>query len=62
MHPANDEVLTAVDVASLLRVSPKTVKRMASDGRIPAQRVGRAWRFSRTAVLDWLSCVEQASA
>lgn len=62
MQPASDEVLTADDVASLLRVSSKTVKRMAGDGRIPAQRVGRAWRFSRAAVLDWLSRAEQASA
>ena len=53
-----EEVLTAGDVASLLRVSEKTVKRMAGDGRLPAQRVGRAWRFSNAAVMEWLASRE----
>ncbi len=57
-----EEVLTADDVAQLLRVSAKTVKRMAGDGRMPAQRVGRAWRFSRVAVLDWLASPDRQSA
>ena len=54
------EVMTAGDVAQLLRVSEKTVKRMAGDGRLPAQRVGRAWRFSRAAIMDWLSTTAEA--
>lgn len=57
-----EEVLTADDVARLLRVSAKTVKRMAGDGQLPAQRVGRAWRFSRVAVLDWLASPDRQSA
>jgi excisionase family DNA binding protein len=57
-----EEVLTADDVALLLRVSPKTVKRMAGDGRMPGQRVGRAWRFSKAAVLDWLASSDRRSA
>lgn len=56
------DVLTADDAAQLLRVSAKTVKRMAGEGRLPAQRVGRAWRFSRVAVLEWLAEGEKASA
>lgn len=55
-------VMTADDVARLVRVSAKTVKRMAGDGRMPAQRVGRAWRFSRVAVLDWLASPDRQSA
>lgn len=61
-EPETEEVLTADDVARLLRVSAKTVKRMAGDGRMPAQRVGRAWRFSRVAVLDWLASSDRRSA
>jgi excisionase family DNA binding protein len=57
-----EQVLTADDVAALLRVSAETVKRPAGDGRISAQRVGRAWQFSRVAVLDWLGTQEPASA
>lgn len=57
-----EDVLTADDAARVLRVSAKTVKRMAGDGRIPGQRVGRAWRFSKVAVLDWLAGSERQSA
>lgn len=56
------DVLTAEDAAQLLRVSAKTVKRMAGEGRLPAQRVGRAWRFSRVAVLEWLADGEKETA
>lgn len=56
------DVLTADDAAQLLRVSAKTVKRMAGEGRLPAQRVGRAWRFSRVAVLQWLAEGEKETA
>lgn len=62
MRAELEHVLTPDDVAALLRVSAKTVKRLARDGRVPAQRVGRAWRFSRVAVLDWLGTQEPASA
>ncbi len=62
MRAELEQVLTADDVAALLRVSAKTVKRLAGDRRIPAQRVGRAWRFSRVAVLDSLGTQEPASA
>lgn len=62
MTDLNEEVLTADDVAALLRVSSKTVKRLAAEGRLPAQRVGRAWRFSKEAILEWLAHRERESA
>ena len=48
------EVLTLDEVARLLRVSPKTVARLARERRIPARLIGGHWRFGRTAMLDWL--------
>lgn len=38
-------LLTARDVHDLLGVDTSTVYRMAGDGRLPAVRVGRQWRF-----------------
>lgn len=49
------EVLTAEEAAALLKVSPKTVLRLARDGELPAQKVGRAWRFCRTELLGHLA-------
>jgi excisionase family DNA binding protein len=48
-------VLTVDEVAALLRVNRKTVYELIGRGEIPgARRLGRALRFSRDAVLDWL--------
>jgi excisionase family DNA binding protein len=48
-------VLTAAEAAALLQLSTKTLKRLAQAGRVPARRVGQQWRFSRSALLDWLA-------
>jgi excisionase family DNA binding protein len=44
-------LLTVSEVADLLRINKSTVYRMAKQGRLPATRVGRQWRF-RKSVLD----------
>lgn len=46
-------LLTVSEVAELLRINKSTVYRMAKQGRLPATRVGRQWRF-RKSVLDGL--------
>lgn len=43
--PAGRDLLTAQQVGSLLAVDTSTVYRMAGDGRLPAIKVGRQWRF-----------------
>lgn len=47
------ELMTLRDVARYLRLNEKTVSRLAQDGELPAQKLGRGWRFSRTAVEAW---------
>jgi PTS system nitrogen regulatory IIA component len=42
------EVLTADEVARLLRLSAKTVRMKAGKGEIPAKKVGKVWRFVRS--------------
>lgn len=45
MQEMSQELLTARQVQRLLRVDKSTVYRMAGDGRLPAIRVGKQWRF-----------------
>ncbi len=40
-----NNMLTAKDVQHLLQVDRSTVYRMAEDGRLPAVKVGKQWRF-----------------
>jgi excisionase family DNA binding protein len=48
-------VLTAAQLAELLQVDERTVRALARKGELPGRKVGRHWRFSRRAVLDWLA-------
>lgn len=48
------EVLTAEEAAHLLRVSTKTILTLARDGILPGEKVGRAWRFVRADLLEYL--------
>ncbi len=48
------EVLNAEEVAAFLGFNPYTIREKARLGEIPGRKVGREWRFSRTALLEWL--------
>jgi len=50
----DDDVLDAIQAAELLKVSRGTVLKLAQGGKIPAQKVGRQWRFSKEALIEWL--------
>jgi len=49
------EVLTLADAAELLQVEEAAVARLAEGGELPGRRIGGEWRFTRQAILDWLS-------
>jgi excisionase family DNA binding protein len=55
-------LLTALDVQQLLHIDRSTVYRMAEDGRLPAIRVGRSWRFPAERIEALLGHDEAASA
>jgi excisionase family DNA binding protein len=48
-------LLTTRDVQELIRVDRSTIYRMAEDGRIPAVKVGRQWRFPEDRITEWLA-------
>ena len=53
------EVLTLEQLAELLQVDEKTARALAAKGEVPGRKIGREWRFSRQAVLDWLARPER---
>ena len=49
-----EPLIDADQAAKLLEIHPKTVKRLATKGILPAMRIGKLWRF-RASLLDaWL--------
>jgi nitrogen PTS system EIIA component len=50
-----NEIMTLREVAEYLKLSEKTVSRMAQEGRIPAQKLARQWRFQRDLINTWMA-------
>jgi len=48
------EVLTTEEAADFLRVSTKTILTLARQGDLPGEKVGRAWRFLRAELLEYV--------
>lgn len=54
MDPEPDAVLTIEELAEYLKISKSTLYKLAQEGRIPAQKVGKHWRFRKAAIDRWL--------
>jgi len=51
----NKEILTMEEASELFGVSVKTFIKLLREEKVPARKIGREWRFSRKALIDWLS-------
>ena len=49
-----DAVLTIDELAEYLKIAKSTLYKLAHEGRIPGQKVGKHWRFSKAAIDRWL--------
>ncbi|MGI6415384.1 MAG: helix-turn-helix domain-containing protein [Thermoguttaceae bacterium] len=47
-------VLTIDELAEYLKISKSTLYKLAQQGGIPSQKVGKHWRFHKDAVDQWL--------
>jgi excisionase family DNA binding protein len=48
------EILNIDEAAALLGVSVKTFNKVLHNEDMPARKVGREWKFSRRALIDWV--------
>ena len=51
---ATDEILEVKEVAEILKVSTRTVIRLAERGELVAFKVGDLWRFRRSDVNEYI--------
>jgi len=49
-----DEVLTFEEVRKYLKFSEAKLYQLVQQGKIPASKIGRNWRFKRSRIDDWL--------
>lgn len=50
----DDDILTLKELAEYLKIAEKTLYLYAREGRIPAIKIGSAWRFRRADIAAWL--------
>lgn len=48
-------MMTTRDVAKYLKLHPITICKFAGEGKIPAIRIGRVWRFDKEVIDRWLA-------
>ena len=49
------EIMTTREVAKYLRLHEITICKLAGEGKIPAVRIGRVWRFDKETIDKWIS-------
>ena len=53
-YTMNERLMTLEEVAVYLRLSVHTIYKMAQQGRIPAYKVGKLWRFKKEEIDKWI--------
>jgi excisionase family DNA binding protein len=51
-------MLTLREVADYLQVHPNTIYRLLKQGKIPAVKAGRDWRFHSKEIDQWIAAKE----
>ena len=54
-------LLTPREAAGFLRLNPRTVVRLAREGKIPAMKIGNRWRFQRDALCAGAALVRKSA-
>jgi excisionase family DNA binding protein len=54
MKKSTGDVLTIEELAIYLKIPKSTLYKLAREGKIPANKVGRHWRFQKRSIDRWL--------
>jgi excisionase family DNA binding protein len=62
MENQPSEIMTIEDVAEYLRIPTSSAYKLAQQGKLPGQKIGRHWRFYRPALIEWVAATAAAAA
>lgn len=54
MTPMEADILTVEELHGYLKIPKPTLYALAQNGRIPAAKIGKHWRFRRVDIDEWL--------
>lgn len=49
------EIMTLGEVSAYLRIPPSSLYKLAREGKVPCQKIGKHWRFRKAAIDTWVS-------
>ena len=49
------QIMTTKEIADYLRLHQITICKLSKEGKIPAVRIGRVWRFDKEVIDAWLA-------
>ena len=55
MNDESSPIITIEEAADLLKIPVSSVYKLAQTGKMPAQKVGRHWRFHRPTLIQWIA-------
>ena len=58
--PADSDILTLDELHTYLKIPKPTIYALAQNGRIPAAKVGKHWRFRKGDIDQWLNAQQWA--
>jgi len=47
-------ILTVDEISDYLKIPKSTIYKLVREGKIPAQKIGRRWRFRKEGIDHWL--------
>jgi excisionase family DNA binding protein len=62
LSPDTSGIMTIGEVAGYLKVTERTIYRLAAAKKVPAFKVGGSWRFSRSDIDEWIKQQSAISA
>jgi len=55
MLHTDSDILTVEEAAELLKIPRSSIYKLAQEGKIPATKIGRHWRFHRPTLLNFIA-------
>lgn len=50
-----DDIMTLEEVAKYLKLKPQTIYTWSQNGKIPAAKLGKEWRFKKSVIDKWFN-------
>ena len=49
------EIMTIEELSSYLKIPKSTLYKLAQEGKLPGQKIGKQWRFGKSAIDRWIN-------